>query len=509
MKLAQLPKVLLACLISIAFPVFQALAQTTAGVVQANDTAQKLVASIHGQALWSHLVDFQRIADENPGPNGHGNRDTGTPGYKASVDYVARLMREAGYHVTIQPYLYRNVEIGEQAHFTAPDKSYVFKQDWFVARLSAGGTISAPVQPASGSGRGDTPEEWKSFVPGRVALLRRGSCSYDLQVTNACAAGAAAVILYNHDGADFALEPAGPDDGSAFQVRLIRPATIPVVGMASFAVGAELRRQCEEGHAPLVRLDIPAEQKSGVDYNVIAESPFGDADHVVVVDAHLDSIYGAGILDNASGSSTILEVALQMAKTPTRNRLRYIWFGGEEIGLLGSRYYTENLSAAERQRIAFDVDVDVTATPNYDYLVADPAFAPNVQRFPPNVVPQSRVGNQFFADYFDTIGTPARAAWFGNEGTDSNSFSLIGIPNTGILTQQDCCKKPWEIEIWGGVPGNYEGKIPSFNGGCVDFPGRWCDNLDNNNPSVFEVASKASASAIFQLANFQFARASP
>lgn len=508
MKLIRLPKVLPTCLIALAFPVSQTIAQTPAGGVQLNNTAQKLVESIHGQALWSHLLDFQRIADENPGPNGHGNRDTGTPGYKASVDYVARLLRGAGYRVTIQPYLYRNIEIGEDAQLTTPDKRYVFNQDWFVARLSAGGTISAPVQPASSSGSGGAPEEWKGFVPGHVALLQRGSCSYDVQVANACAAGAAAVILYNHDGAGCALEPAGPDDGSAFQVRLTRPATIPVIGMASFAVGAELRRQCEEGHPPVVRLDIPAVQKSGVDYNVIAESSFGDADHVVVVDAHLDSIYGAGILDNASGSSTILEVALQMARTPTRNRLRYIWFGGEEIGLLGSRYYTENLTAAERERIAFDVDVDVTATPNYDYLVADPAFAPNAQRFPPNVVPQSRVGNEFFADYFDSVGIPARAAWFGNEGTDSNSFSLIGIPNTGILTQQDCCKKPWEIEIWAGVLGNYEGKIPSFNGGCVDFPGRFCDNLDNNDPAVLEVASKASASAIFALANFQFARGS-
>ena len=112
-----------------------------------------------------------------------------------------------------------------------------------------------------------------------------------------------------------------------------------------------------------VRLDLPAETRSGVDYNVIAESPFGDADHVLVVDAHLDSIFGAGILDNASGSATILEVALQMAETPTRNRLRYVWFGGEEIGLLGSRYYTENLSPTERAQVAFDIDVDVTATP--------------------------------------------------------------------------------------------------------------------------------------------------
>jgi len=47
---------------------------------------------------------FQAIADANPGPDGHASRNSGEPGYKASVDYVAKLMREAGYNVTIQTY---------------------------------------------------------------------------------------------------------------------------------------------------------------------------------------------------------------------------------------------------------------------------------------------------------------------------------------------------------------------------------------------------------------------
>ena len=71
-----------------------------------------------------------------------------------------------------------------------------------------------------------------------------------------------------------------------------------------------------------MQIDVKGHQKSGIDYNVIADSPYGDPKHVVVIDAHLDSIYGAGMLDNASGSTTILEIALDMAKTHTRNRLR-------------------------------------------------------------------------------------------------------------------------------------------------------------------------------------------
>jgi Zn-dependent M28 family amino/carboxypeptidase len=94
---------------------------------------------------------------------------------------------------------------------------------------------------------------------------------------------------------------------------------------------------------------------------------------VVVVDAQLDAIYGAGMLDNASGSATILDVAQQMKNVNPLNKLRFIWFGGEEIGLLGSSYYVNNLTATERSHIGYDLDADVTATPNYTIGVLDPA----------------------------------------------------------------------------------------------------------------------------------------
>ena len=70
---------------------------------------------------------------------------------------------------------------------------------------------------------------------------------------------------------------------------------------------------------------------------MIAESKGGDPNHVVVVDAHLDAIYGAGMLDNASGSATILDIAQKMKNVNPPNKLRFIWFGGEELGLLGSQ----------------------------------------------------------------------------------------------------------------------------------------------------------------------------
>lgn len=453
-----------------------------------NDTATKLDECIQQSSLWQELRVFQRIADTNPDPGGHGNRDTGTPGYEASVDHVARLMRGAGYHVTIQQYTYRATQVMGMPAFGTASGAYAYARDWFIARRSGSGSLTAPVQPPSGSLDGCSPADFAGFTRGHIALLARGECSVDAQVANARVAGAGAAILYVTEG--------GP-----FETRLDDPADITVIGFASSAVGGELLHRYRSGNAPLVHIDVRMGQRSGIDYNVIADSPYGDPHHVFVVDAHLDSIYGAGMLDNASGSTSILATALALANTPTKNRLRYIWFGGEELGLLGSHYYTKNLTPSELQRIVFDFDVDVTATPNYDIQIADPAKAGNVDRFPPNVVPESRVGKDAIMDYFSSLGVVARTVFFGNDGTDSNSFSLVGVPNTGILTMQDCCKRPVEVRTWGGFQGDYEGQIPGFTGGCVDIPFKWCDNLSNNDPFVLGLVSKAVAQVTLQLAN--------
>ena len=54
----------------------------------------RLVADVTGDDAFRHLEELQRIADANGG-----NRALGTPGYDASVEYVARTLRDAGYTV--------------------------------------------------------------------------------------------------------------------------------------------------------------------------------------------------------------------------------------------------------------------------------------------------------------------------------------------------------------------------------------------------------------------------
>ncbi len=72
-----------------------------------NDTPAKLLPCIKTADLWNHMQNFQAIADANPGPvTVMPSRNSGEPGYKASVDYVAAAMEAAGYNVTIQTYTF-------------------------------------------------------------------------------------------------------------------------------------------------------------------------------------------------------------------------------------------------------------------------------------------------------------------------------------------------------------------------------------------------------------------
>jgi hypothetical protein len=493
-------------------------AQTTSAQCdrRVNDTPSKLVDCIRTDDLWNHMKAFQAIADANPGPDGMPSRNSGEPGYKASVDYVAKLMRKAGYNVTIQPYkffYYAYTARPTLREISPTPQDYALADVWnpgqstgsATADLQPAGGIVVPPTPNPSSASGCATSDFSGFVRGRIALIQRGTCNFGVKVLNAQAAGASGVIIFNegNPGRTSAMSGSLTD---ASGNRIVP--TIPVA-FTSFDVGNNLLTEYQQaahgGTAlPVMNLSIQAiVNPNADDYNVIAESKGGDKNHVLVVDAHLDAIYGAGMLDNASGSATILDIAQKMKKVHPRNKLRFIWFGGEELGLLGSSYYVNNLTPSELNHIGYDLDADVTATPNYLIGVLDPAgpdlFGRTVTaKFPERVYKPSQVSRDQSIDYFNSIGM--KHELFSPVGTDAYSFNAAGIPASGLLTGQDCCKTQEEVDLFGGHLGNYEGKIPSSDGGCVDNPFRWCDNLSNNDPKVLTFMSKAFANTVVRMA---------
>jgi Zn-dependent M28 family amino/carboxypeptidase len=472
-----------------------------------NDTPEKLVPCIQTNDLWGYMQHFQAIADANLGADGHPSRNSGEPGYKASVDYVANLMRAAGYDVTVQTYHFDYFSFVGTPQFsevspTAHD--YVLNTEWDPGR-SSGTTTNAVVQPVgpivdppdpngSTSQSGCTSADFTGFTPGNIALIQRGFCTFRTKVTNAQNAGASGVIIFNEGNPG----RTGVINGSIGFIP-----TIPVA-FTSSDVGFNLYHQYQNGQAPTATLNIQSiEDPNRADYNLIADSKGGNPNSVLVVDAHLDAIFGAGMLDNASGSATMLDVAQMMRKVNPLHKLRFIWFGGEELGLLGSSYYVNNLTPTDLGHIFYDLDSDVTATPNYVIGVLDPAavdfFGRTVSTtFPANVYGPSQVSRDQSIQYFNSIGKNHEL--FSPVGTDAFNFNAAGIPASGLLTGQDCCKTQDEVNLFGGLVGNYEGNLGTSDGGCVDNPFRWCDNLSNNNKTVLTFMSQAFANTVVRMA---------
>lgn len=94
----------------------------------------------------------------------------------------------------------------------------------------------------------------------------------------------------------------------------------------------------------------------------------GESDKIIIVGAHYDSAGTHGVDDNGSGVSVVLENALRMADESTPYTIRYVFFGSEEIGMLGSRAYVENLSEKEKENIVLMINVDTILAGDYLYM---------------------------------------------------------------------------------------------------------------------------------------------
>lgn len=103
---------------------------------------------------------------------------------------------------------------------------------------------------------------------------------------------------------------------------------------------------------------------SGTSQNVVARHPNEDPSlPLVIIGAHYDSVpFGPGANDNGSGTATMVEVARELAWSPVPNvAVRYVAFGAEEIGLLGSEAYARQLSREDRARLRVMISIDMMA----------------------------------------------------------------------------------------------------------------------------------------------------
>jgi Zn-dependent M28 family amino/carboxypeptidase len=386
---------------------------------------------------------------------------------------VQGKLQAAGYSVTIQPFTFQLVSDATPPEFqqvSPTPTTYVNGADYATMTYSGSGDVTAPLGTPTGDPRGCSAADFAGFSPGGVALVLRGTCTFRIKAVNAVAAGATAVIVYNNI--------AGLLNGTLGEPRYSHP----VLGVTQ-ALGQSLVAQLSSGPVTVrVKTDTVAEERTT--YNVIAETSSGDPDNVVVVGAHLDSVSrGPGINDNGSGTATILEIAEVFAaqERTARNKLRFIWFGAEESGLIGARRYVESLSTAQREDIMAMLNFDMVGSPNFVRFVYDGDGSATSPAGPPG----SAFIEDVFVDYFNSQGLASEPTQFSGR-SDYGPFIAVGIPAGGLFTGAEGIKTPAQAAIYGGTAGQpYD---PCYHLAC--------DTFANNNNTGLDQMSDAAAHAV-------------
>ena len=102
-------------------------------------------------------------------------------------------------------------------------------------------------------------------------------------------------------------------------------------------------------------VDVPLRDYS---QNVILTVP-GQSERTIIVGAHYDTLPYPGASDNASGVALLLESAQRMLGADNYHTIIYVFFGAEEIGLVGARVFYSSLSQRERDNIVMMINADV------------------------------------------------------------------------------------------------------------------------------------------------------
>ncbi len=413
-------------------------AASAACSARVNNTFDKLLECVTLDGVRSHQQALQTIADQN-----NGIRTSGTPGYNASVAYAEKTFRDAGYQVAIQPFQFQTfISLSPSVlQQVSPAPAATLANS--IMSYSGSGDVTAPVSTPSGDFRGCTAADYAGFAAGNIALVSRGTpagqpaCTFAIKATTAFNAGASAVVIYNN-----AAGPLVGTLGNGFTLD---------IGAAG--ITQALGQQLAATPGLVLRLKTDTFRGVATTYNVIAESTDGDANNVVMVGAHLDSVNaGPGINDNGSGSAAILETAVQMAKVKPRNKLRFALWGAEESGLVGSTFYVAGLSQAERDRIALYLNFDMVGSPNHVFFIYDGDNSDNVGA-PAGPAGSAQI-EKVFENFFTERGIPFKGTDFSGR-SDYGPFIAAGvdIPSGGLFTGAEGVKTAEEAALFGGTAG--------------------------------------------------------
>ena len=278
-------------------------------------------------------------------------RRTGTAGADAAKDYLVNQYAQMGIGPKGTSGYLQKFEINEglqmdpSTHFTVNNIQLKIEKDFFPLATSASTSVTG--NPAMALHEKGQP--W--FKDIKEALEEnKSNPHFDVEawikneVTTAASKGATSFIVYNTGSIVDNIQFNKNDKSAAF--------SIPVI----YLTAAGLLYFTDPSATLNIQFKVQIVEKKRAATNVAAYINNGAA-NTVVIGAHYDHlgynedknaldtghVIHNGADDNASGTSALLEIArLLQQKSPKHNNYLFLHFSGEELGLLGSKYWIEN-----------------------------------------------------------------------------------------------------------------------------------------------------------------------
>lgn len=278
-------------------------------------------------------------------------RRTGTAGADAAKDYLVNQYTQMGIGAKGTSGYLQKFEINEglqmdpSTYFTVNNNQLKIEKDFFPLATSA----SAQVTGKPAMALQEKAQPWFKDIK-ETLEENKSNPHFDVEawikneVTTAAVKGATAFMLYNTGSIVDNIQFNKNDKSAAF--------SIPVI----YLTPSGLLYFTDPSATLNIQLNVQIVEKKRAATNVAAYINNGAA-NTVVIGAHYDHlgynedknaldtghVIHNGADDNASGTAALLEIArLLHQKSPTHNNYLFLHFSGEELGLLGSKYWIEN-----------------------------------------------------------------------------------------------------------------------------------------------------------------------
>ena len=308
----------------------------------------KIVKRIKEENIYNHIAELSK----NP-------RVAGTPGEDAAVEYIKSQFESYGYETEMQEFdIYSYTE---PSSIELSIEGMTFEPAPSNFEYGVNGAVTGELVYAGLGASSDFEGEEGIDVHGKIALIERGDYPFAEKILNAKKAGASGVIIYNNEAGVINGTLGEPNDDYVPSLLITQDQ------------GIALKERIDNGETVMATLKLEgAKTEKAISHNVVAtkKATQKSTNQLILVGAHHDSVEGApGANDDASGTATVLELARVFANAPTDTDIRFVTFGAEENGLLGSYEFVERMTDEDYYRTVGMFQMDMVGSKDAGPLI--------------------------------------------------------------------------------------------------------------------------------------------